>query len=277
MNKEEQYYGIRFNDDIPKIDKINEYKKEVEIKFIGTAYLVKRKDDKIEKTELKNYHKLDKEGKYEIEFINNKQEMYVLQVSIEKSYLFFIILFLLGILLLTICFIPFRDNQTILNRFMSLIDFKVLKVDIEGNERYVFDVDFKNIVSSDIELTSTIDANSMVNNKIAPGTSGEFSIVISTRDSTVDMKYSVDFEDVTKEKPSNLLFKVKGRNQEYSSLQDLEKYLRGFAEKETQTEYIIEWHWVYEINDDQDKVDTNDGMNLENYKFRIHVYGEEAI
>ena len=277
MNKEEQYFGIRFNEDIPKIDKINEYKKEVEIKFIGTTYLVERKDDKIEKTEIKNYHKLDKEGKYEIEFVNSKQEMYVLQVSVKKSYLFFIILFLLGILLLTICFIPFKDNQTILNRFMSLIDFKIMEVDIEGNDRYVFDVDFKNIVSSDIELTSTIDANSKVNNKIAPGTSGEFSIIISTRDSTVDMKYSVDFEDVTKEKPSNLLFKAKGRNKEYSSLHDLEKYLRGFAEKETQTEYIIEWYWAYEINDDQDKVDTNDGMNLENYKFRIHVYGEEAI
>ena len=60
--KEDNYYGIRFNNDIPKIDKINNFNKEVEIKFIGKAYLVKRKDDKIEKIELKNYYKLEKEG-----------------------------------------------------------------------------------------------------------------------------------------------------------------------------------------------------------------------
>lgn len=34
----EKYYGIRFNDDIPKLNEINEYSKEVELKFIGKAF-----------------------------------------------------------------------------------------------------------------------------------------------------------------------------------------------------------------------------------------------
>lgn len=273
-NKNDNYYGIRFNDDIPVIDKLNKYNKKIEIKFLGKAYLVERKDDKIIKTEIKNYYMLDKEGDYEIEFINNSNELYNLQVRIEKSYLFFIILILFGILFLVISMFPI-NNETLIAKFVKLIDLSVLSVDIEENERYVFDVEFKNIISSDIELPSTINVKNVAKDKIAPGTNGEFSIIISTKNSTVDMKYSVSFEDVTREKPQNLLFKIKGTNKEYSSLQELENYLKGVAKKQTQTEYVIEWRWPYEINNTQDITDTNDGIKLNNYKFRIHVYGEE--
>ena len=47
--------------------------------------------------------------------------------------------------------------------------------------------------------------------------------------------------------------------------------------KNTEKEIIIQWRWPYEIDDTQDIVDTNDGKELNNYKFRIKVYGEEAI
>ena len=59
--KQENYYGIKFNDDIPLIDKINEFNKSVEIKFIGKAFIVNRKDDKVEKIEIENYYKFEKE------------------------------------------------------------------------------------------------------------------------------------------------------------------------------------------------------------------------
>lgn len=276
--KEDNYYGIRFNNDIPKIDKTNNFSKEVEIKFIGKAYLVKRKDDKvIEKIELKNYHKLEKEGTYEIEFVNSLEELYVLQVRIEKSSLFLIILFLLGSIVFTMCFIPINQNKTMIKTLLDVIDLSVLEVDIEDEHRYVFDVDFENIVSSDISLPATMDAKAVSKNKIAPGVDGEFSIIISTMDSTVDMQYSIDFEDITNEKPNNLKFKIKGGKQEYSSLQELEKYLKGIALKETEKEIVIEWRWPYEIDEQQDTIDTDNGRNLSNYKFRIKVNGEEAI
>lgn len=275
--KEDNYYGIRLNNDIPKIDKINNFSKEVEIKFIGKAYLVKRKDNKVEKTEIKNYHKLEKEGTYEIEFINNLEEMYILQVRIEKSSLFLIILFLLGSIIFTMCFIPINENKTMIKTLLDVIDLSVIEVDIEDQHKYVFDVDFENIVSSDISLPATIDAKAVTKNKIAPGVNGEFSIIISTMDSTVDMQYSIDFEDITSEKPNNLKFKIKGSNNEYSSLQELEKYLKGIALKETEKEIVIEWRWPYEIDEQQDTIDTDNGRNLSNYKFRIKVNGEEAI
>ena len=95
-----------------------------------------------------------------------------------------------------------------------------------------------------------------------------------------DMKYSINFENITNEKPNNLLFKIKGQEKEYKSLQELEKELIGKAKKHSETEIIIEWYWPYEIENDkgtQDIIDTSDGKKLESYRFKINVNGEEVI
>lgn len=276
MKKEDKYYGIRFNDDIPKVDEINKFNKEVELRFMGKAYLVERKDNTVEKIELQNYHKLKKEGLYEIEFTNNLQETYTLKLRIEKSYLFLIIFILLGIIAFAML-LPINNNKTLFKTFLDVIDLYVIEVDIEDPHRYIFDVKFENLVSSEISLPATMDAKAVSKNKIAPGVNGDFSIIISTMNSTVDMKYSVKFEDITNEKPANLKFKIKGTNNEFSTLQELEKYLKGNIAKQTEKEIIIEWQWAYEIDDTQDIIDTKDGINLSNYNFRIKVYGEEAI
>lgn len=276
MKKEDKYYGIRFNDDIPKVDEINKFNKEVELRFMGKAYLVERKDNTVEKIELQNYHKLKKEGLYEIEFTNNLQETYTLKLRIEKSYLFLIIFILLGIIAFAML-LPINNNKTLFKTFLDVIDLSVIEVDIEDPHRYIFDVKFENLVSSEISLPATMDAKAVSKNKIAPGVNGDFSIIISTMNSTVDMKYSVKFEDITNEKPANLKFKIKGTNNEFSTLQELEKYLKGNIAKQTEKEIVIEWQWAYEIDDTQDIIDTKDGINLSNYNFKIKVYGEEAI
>ena len=275
--KKENYYGIKFNNDIPKIDKINEFNKSVEIKFIGNAFIVKREDDKVEKIKIENYYKFEKEGLYEIEFINNKQEKYNLKIKIENNYIFLIILLLLVLIILSLLFMPFKGNKSLYNRIYDFINISVVKVDIEDPHRYVFDVEFDNLISSDISLPSTMNAKTVSKNKIAPGVNGEFAIIVSTKSSTVDMQYSIKFEDVSNEKPNNMRFKIKGNTEEYKTLQELEKRLKGIAFKNTEKEIIIQWRWPYEIDDTQDIVDTNDGKELNNYKFRIKVYGEEAI
>lgn len=169
----EKYYGIRFNNDIPKMDKVNEYKKEVEIKFIGKAYLIRRKDDdKVEKIEIENYYKLDKEGLYEIEFVNSKKEMYLLKIEIKKSYLFLILFFIiLGILAGLLFYKPVDTNKTVINRFWDFIDFSILKLDIDNSKPeilYEFDVSFEKISSDEISLVNTVDGKSIAQNKIAP-------------------------------------------------------------------------------------------------------------
>lgn len=289
MRKKDKYYGIYFNDDIPKLDdKINKYSKEVEIKFEGTAYLIERDDDNeiIEKIEIKNKSKLNKEKDYEIEFINDIGETYWIQVRIESSYLFLLLLlFVIGFIIGLALYRPFDTDNSPLSKFYDFIDLSILQLDIdkENEVHYDFDVSFENITSEDINLTNTINAKSLVKNKICPGTSGSFSIIITTKKSTVDMKYKVLFENITNDKTSNMIFKIRGKDDEYSTLQELEKNLIGIIKKRSQQEIIIDWQWAYETGEnnntviENDKVDTTEGKNLESYKFKILVTGEEAI
>lgn len=278
--EEEKYYGIRFNNDIPKLNEKNEYNKEIELRFIGKAFFIERDENEkiIERIPIDNYYKIEKEGTYEIEYIDLKGRTYHLQVRIEKSCLFFVLLIFLGILLLALCFNPLKDGKLFQN-FFKAIDFSVIDLDIDKQEEinYVFDVNFENTISKDVELTNTVDSKAVAKNKVAPGISGEFSIIINTKGSNVDMHYSVDFEDITKDKPYNLLFKIKGTDKEYSSLQELETILKGIVKKQTETKIDIEWRWPYEIDAEQDFIDTNDGIILENYKFKINVTGQEVI
>jgi len=284
INEKERFFGIRTNDDIPKLDKINKYRNKVQLRFMGKAFLVKREDDEVEKIPLENYSELEYEGDYEIEFINEKNEVFTIQIRIERSFLFLILFLIIGLLIFLACLKPINDSD-MLHRYFSFIDFSILSVDLDKKEKentYVFDVDFKNISSEsgEISLPNTMKAESVAKNKIAPGVQGEFSIIISTKNSTVDMKYSVNFENVTNEKPSNLWFKVKGQEKIYNSLQELEKELVGKAKKHTENEIIIEWYWPYEAEnnkDNQDIIDTTDGKKLESYKFKIKVNGEEVI
>ena len=97
------------------------------------------------------------------------------------------------------------------------------------------------------------------------------------------MKYNVEFENITDDKTSNMIFKIRGIEETYSTLQELEKYLSGVIKKKSKQEIIIDWTWAYETGESQntvtenDKIDTDEGRNLESYKFKILVTGEEAI
>lgn len=282
-NEKEKFYGIKINDDIPKLDKVNKYRNKVQLRFFGKAFLIKRKDDEVEKIPLDNYSELEYEGDYEIEFINEKNEVFNIQIRIRRAFLFLILFFISALLAFMLCFNPISDNG-IMQKYFEFIDFSLLSVDLDKEEKntYVFDVNFKNIssTSEEISLPNTMKAESVAKNKIAPGVQGEFSIIISTKNSTVDMKYSINFENITNEKPNNLLFKIKGQQKEYKSLQELEKELIGKAKKHSETEIIIEWYWPYEIENDkgtQDIIDTSDGRKLESYRFKINVNGEEVI
>ena len=174
MNKKQEYYGIYFNDNIPQIDKVNKYSKEVELKFEGEAYLIEHDDEgkphRVKKFE--NGDKLKNEKDYKIEFINTKNEKYNLQVRIQTSYLFFILLlFLLGFLIGLILTRPIKNEESILERFYNFINLSIIDLQMDANEpteEYDFDVTFKNIDSDDINFTDTINGKALAKNKIAP-------------------------------------------------------------------------------------------------------------
>lgn len=291
-NEKEKYYGILLNDKIPKLDnKKNKFDKKVKVCFLGKAYLLEKNDkDEIERIEIENNYELNKERHYEIEFINVENERYLIEVSIESSYFFLIIwLFLLGFIIgLALCSRPNTAGNTPLARFLDYINWSVIGINISEDDempedQYEFDVSFKNLSSDDISLSGTVSSKAVVRNKIAPGVSGSFAIIVSTKNSTVDMKYNVNFQDVTNEKPHHMSFKIRGYDKEYSSLQELQKELIGLIKKKSKKTIIIDWMWIYESGDNEsainesDLIDTNEGKILQSYKFKILVNGEEEI
>lgn len=314
MKKEEKYYGIYFNEEIPKLDQKNQFDKEVTIKFEGKAYLiVPKEENKFEKIEIENEYQLKKEGNYEIEFINAENEMYHLQIEIKSSFLLLLwFLFLGGAVVAFLLCNPAVPDQSPLARVFDSIHLSVLPLNIgkkgEDNDffenmekqksievdkkqnkkanfenEYHFDVSLKKENLQEIDLFRTISAEGLIRRKIAPGDYGSFAIVLSAQKSKADMEYKIQFEDLTKGKPTNLNFEIRGENQTYETLQELATSLKGKISKHTKKKIVIDWKWPYETGENQklitenDKIDTVEAEKLNCYQFKIVVTGKESV
>lgn len=132
-----------------------------------------------------------------------------------------------------------------------------------------------------IQLVNTVESSSLVNGKIAPGTSGQFFINIDGTGSEVGIDYTVKFANETN-KPTNLVFTYGG--QTYKSLSDLNENIKGTisVNNEVRTRKIqIMWQWAYETGStaeitQNDKTDTQEGTTPENYTFDIIVTGTQS-
>lgn len=134
----------------------------------------------------------------------------------------------------------------------------------------------------EINLVSTCNDETLVNNKIAPGTSGSFNIVIDGTSSDVGINYNISFKD-EENKPDNLKFIYE--NVEYNSIQDLENNLSGTinANETDKTRTLnIGWEWKYETGSDEtqilqnDLVDTKNAEEIQNYTFSVSVTGTQV-
>ena len=110
--------------------------------------------------------------------------------------------------------------------------------------------DFKVNNSEDIiqtiNLASTINNDTLVNNKIAPGTSGNFKINIDASEAEVGINYKVEFTN-EQNKPTNLKFIYNGLT--YNSIKEIENKLEGTinATEENKIKTIsIDWEWADE-------------------------------
>lgn len=140
----------------------------------------------------------------------------------------------------------------------------------ENYKQYIMEVSYKNIDLKNINLVETIDNKTLVNEKIAPGTKGEFEILIRSNEK---LKYQIKFESQN-QKPQNLIFYINGKNQKYSKLEDMEEELNGEIINKEQKIHI-NWEWIYDDESKNDMQDTQDGMNIEKYNFDIYTIGEE--
>ena len=133
-----------------------------------------------------------------------------------------------------------------------------------------------------INLLDTYDEETLDNGKIAPGTSGKFDLVIDASGTETGVKYTVDFGNETN-KPSNLKFKY--NNQTLDNIDDYEEYFTGIinANDSVKTKTLtVEWVWEYETSnensiEENDKIDTSDGLNALNYSFDVTVCGTQVI
>lgn len=133
-----------------------------------------------------------------------------------------------------------------------------------------------------ISLGSTYDETTLVDGKIAPGTRGSFQIIVDGTGSDVGIDYKIKFSNESS-KPQNLKFYYD--NTQYNSILDLEEDLSGtIAASDTNKErtLTIDWEWQYETGDNpteiasNDKIDTQNAQEIENYTFNVTVSGTQV-
>lgn len=96
---------------------------------------------------------------------------------------------------------------------------------------------------ANIDLGKTQDEQTLLNGKIAPGTSGKFDIIIDASEAEVGVEYKVSFQNEGK-KPTNLQFEFQGK--QFNSLKDLESELAGNIaanSPEKIKNITINWAW----------------------------------
>lgn len=135
--------------------------------------------------------------------------------------------------------------------------------------QFIFDVEYKNTKLTDINLLDTVDNKTLVYEKIAPGTSGGFDIVLK---SNQQINYKIEFESKNA-KPVNLQFYTLDNLQKYNTLEELGENLEGSISKNEEKTIHIFWEWSYETNKDANIQDTIDANNIREYNFLIYVRG----
>lgn len=134
-----------------------------------------------------------------------------------------------------------------------------------------------------IKLADTYDQESLINGRIAPGTSGTFDLVLDASGAEVGVKYKVDFDNETN-KPSNLKFKY--NDKVFDEIEDYEDVFTGIidADDTNKTRTLtVDWIWNYETQDngntleENDKTDTLEGLDALDYSFDITVTGTQVI
>ena len=146
-----------------------------------------------------------------------------------------------------------------------------------------FKVNEKDEKMQTISLKSTINNNTLVNNKIAPGTKGDFQIKIDASGAEVGIDYKILFEN-EKNKPTNLIFEYE--NKKYNSITELQSVLVGTinANEQEKTKVLnIHWDWPYETGKleteiaKNDEIDTREAKNISNYTFDVIITGTQVI
>lgn len=139
-------------------------------------------------------------------------------------------------------------------------------------EQYNFQIQYKNTdFHHQVNLEKTIQKETLVEEKIAPGVEGSFQIIVEANQDSI---YKIHF-DSKNEKPQNLLFEDVASGICKNTLEELEQTLTGTIQKGETKVITIHWYWPYENKRQDDLQDTKDSKNIQSYQFEIRAYGEK--
>ena len=121
----------------------------------------------------------------------------------------------------------------------------------------------------EIEFDKTYDADTLVDGKIAPGTSGKFIIEISNEHSDVGVDYTVSLDSITNA-PANLVFTSGSSN-----LTSGGTITGTLTPGETGKTVEISWEWPYETTGG-DAQDTADGAAAKAMTVNLNITGTQV-
>lgn len=142
--------------------------------------------------------------------------------------------------------------------------------------KYVF-----NLVGSDsydsndtienLMLAQSCDETTLVNGKIAPGTSGSLDLVVDCTGAEVGIEYQLTFKNNSSKKlPTNLKLTLDGKDWNFDQAISGTIYANG---TKTAT-HNIAWSWEYQTVGG-DEADTLDGLNAFDYSFSVEAVGTQ--
>lgn len=128
-----------------------------------------------------------------------------------------------------------------------------------------------------VALEPTVDATTLVNGKIAPGTSGKFEIQLTNKDSEVGVDFEVALGDITN-KPTNLKFYT---DKTYATELDADNPVTGqiVAGDSEGIKVPVYWKWAYETPANSttgDAADTTDGEAAKELTVNFTVKGVQT-
>lgn len=213
----------------------------------------------------------------------------------KKKKAFLILILILIILIIKLFFLKERlniqknDDFLFLKLFSNGIsssknvlkseDYSIKNKDSKHQKVYKFKIDYKNMYFKSIDLVETIDRSTLLYEKIAPGTSGSFNILL---ESNQNVKYRIDFESLTP-KPYNLNFITTKNGEiltETNTLEELSKKLVGYISQDEKINVTVNWYWKFENKENienADIQDTKDSKNIKTYRFNVYALGEEYM
>ena len=176
-----------------------------------------------------------------------------------KKRICILITILILIIVIIFLFKKFYKNQN--------LTFKDLLIFGMWQEDNVYIVNPNKTQDIQVNLYKTIEGGGKLYKRIAPGTKGEFVIIIKK---DPDLKCKIIFTNITK-KPKNMQFYLNGKT--YNTLEEMQDEINEVLKEKDRV--TINWEWKYNLNEQDDIEDTQDGENLKEYVFNMDAIVED--